>query len=108
VASDSIGGVGGDLVVVTAEEAARDSVGGADGDPVVAMAGKTSSDSTGVAGGDPAVFAAGEAGTSVAVGGRRRWRSGGSRVGGGVGCLGGRRRRSWRRSGSGRARKGGR
>ena len=84
-AGDSVGGAGGDPVFVTAGVPAHDSVGGADKDPVVAVAGEASSDSTGGAGGDPVVFAAGEAGDSVGVGGRRRWRSGGSRGGGGGG-----------------------
>jgi len=86
VAGDLVGGAGGDPVFVTAGEAARDSVGGAGGDPVVAVAGEAASDSTGGAGGDPVVVAAGEAaGDSAGVGGRRRWRSGGSRGGGGGG-----------------------
>jgi len=85
VAGDSVGGAGGDPVFVTAGEAARDSMGSADGDPVVAVAGEAASHSTGGAGGDPEVVAAGEAGDSVGVGGRRRWRSGGSRGGGGGG-----------------------
>jgi len=85
VAGDSVGGAGGELVSVTAGEAARDSVGCADNDPVVAAAGEAASDSTGGAGGSPVVVAAGGAGDSVGVGGRRRWRSGCSRGGGGGG-----------------------
>ena len=85
MAGDSVGGAGGDQVFVTAGEAARDWVGGADGDPVAAVAGEAAGDSTSGAGGDPVVVAAGEAGDSVGVGGRRRWRSGGSRGGEGGG-----------------------
>jgi len=81
VASDSVGGAGGDPVFDAAGEAARDSVGGTDGDPVVAVAGEAASDSTGGAGGDPVVVSAGEAGESVGVGRRPRWRSGGCRDG---------------------------
>jgi len=85
VAGDSEGGAGDDPVFVTAGKADRDSVGGADGGLVMAVAGEAASDSTGGAGGDPVVVAAGEAGDSVGVGGRRRWRSGGSRGGKGGG-----------------------
>jgi len=69
-------------VLFTAGEAARDSVGGAGCAPVVAVAGEAASDSTGGAGGDPVVLASGEAAGDLAgAGGRRRWRSGGSRGG---------------------------
>jgi len=64
VSGDSEGCAGGDRGFVTAGVAARDSVGGARGDPVVVAAGEA-------------------AGDSVGVGGPRRWRSGGSRGGGG-------------------------
>jgi len=66
VSGDSVGWAGGDRVFVTAGVAARDSVVGARGDPVVVAAGEA-------------------AGDSVGVGGRRRWRFGGSRGGGGGG-----------------------
>jgi len=66
VSGDSVGCAGGDRVFVTAGVAARDSVGGARGDAVVVAAGEA-------------------AGDSVGVGGRRRWRSGGSRGGEGGG-----------------------